>query len=80
MTEKNVKKTVHALRGWRAGQGLTQEELAHKIGYASPSIIQGIESWRLEPKIGEVKKLCDLSRDILQPWDFLEPVEADNAL
>lgn len=75
MIEKNVKKIVHALRGWRAGQGLTQKELAHKIGYASPSIIQGIESWRLEPKIGEVKKLCDLSDGVLTPWDFLKPLD-----
>ena len=72
MTEKNLKKIVHPLRAWRASQGLTQEELARIIGYTSPSIIQGIESWRLEPKIGEVKKLCDLSEGVLKPWDFLE--------
>lgn len=72
MTEKNLKKIVHSLRTWRVSQGLTQEELSRQIGYTSPSIIQGIEAWRFEPKIGEVKKLCDLSEGILKPWDFLE--------
>lgn len=61
---------VHPLRAWRAGQGLTQEELAKKIGYQSPTVIQGIETNRLEPKIGEVLLLCELSGGVLNPEDF----------
>ena len=69
---------VHPLRAWRTDQGLTQTELARKIGYCSPGIIHGIEKYKLDLRISEVKKLCDLSEDVLNPWDFLEPSGAEN--
>ena len=75
-----IKIKVHALRAWRTSQGLTQTEVATILGYLTPGIIHSIETYKLEPKIGEVKKLCDLSENVLQPWDFLEPLEAKNAL
>ena len=71
-------KRVHPLRKWRTDQGFTQTEVASILGYQTPGIIHSIETYKLEPKIGEVKKLCDLSEDILKPWDFLEPLEAEN--
>lgn len=74
-----IKKRVHPLRKWRTDQGFTQTEVATILGYSTPNIIHAIETYKLEPKIGEVKKLCDLSEGILKPWDFLEPLEAENA-
>ena len=71
---------VHALRAWRTSQGLTQTEVATTLGYLTPGIIHSIETYKLDPKISEVKKLCDLSEDVLKPWDFLEPLEAKGAI
>lgn len=66
---------VHPLRAWRAGQGFTQTEVATILGHMSPGIIHAIETYKFDPKISEVKKLCDLSEGILKPWDFLELTE-----
>ena len=62
---------VHPLRAWRAGQGLTQTEVATILGYSSPGTIHAIETYKFDPKISEVKKFCVLSEGILKPWDFL---------
>ena len=67
------KKNIHPLRVWRVSQGLTQLDLAHKLGYASQAIVRGIETWATDPNISEVLKLCRMSKDSLQalnPWDF----------
>ena len=67
------KKNVHPLRVWRASQGLTQLQLAHKLGYESQSIVRGIETWATHPNIGEVLRLCRMSEGSshsLTPWDF----------
>ena len=70
MKEKKLR--IHPVRVWRASQGLSQKKLARLIGYQSQSIIHAIETYKLDPKISEIKKLCDLSEGILTPWDFLE--------
>ena len=69
-----MSKIVHPLRAWRTSQGLTQTEVATVLGYLTPSVIHAIETYKLDPKISEIKKLCDLSKGILSPWDFLETV------
>ena len=66
------KRKVHPLRAWRASQGFTQIEVATVLGYLGPGVIHAIETYKLDPKISEIKKLCDLSENILNPWDFLE--------
>lgn len=66
---------VHALRAWRTSQGFTQTEVATILGYSTPGIIHAIETYKLDPKISEVKKLCDLSDGVLTPWDFLKPLD-----
>lgn len=70
-----IKKRVHPLRKWRTDMGFTQTEVASILGYHTPGIIHSIETYKLEPKIGEIEKLCKLSEGTLEPWDFLIPGE-----
>ena len=49
-----TKINVHPLRVWRASQGLTQLELARKLGYASQSVVRGIETYALDPRATEI--------------------------
>ena len=72
-----LKLPVHPLRIWRVSQGLIQADLANRIGY-NLGFIHNIEKYKAEPRISEVKKLCDLSEGVLKPWDFLEPLETEN--
>lgn len=67
---KKIKLPVHPMRVWRASQGWTIDRLAKTCCY-SPNKIQGIEKWRIIPRISVVLRLCDLSEDVLKPWDFL---------
>lgn len=70
-------KRVHPLRAWRTSQGLTQTELANKTGH-NIGFIHNIEKYKTEPRISEVAQFCNLSEDILKPWDFLESLEVRN--
>ena len=70
MDKINLK--VHPLKAWRVGQNLTQTEVATILGYLTPGIVHNIETYKIDPKISEIKKLCDLSENVLTPWDFLE--------
>lgn len=70
MSEKEFKK-VHPLRVWRVSKGLTQLDLARKLGYVTAGIVQNIEAGRLDPKASEVAKLCQYSNYGLTLWDFV---------
>lgn len=56
--------------------GLTQEELAHKIGYASRSSVQKIETCRTLPmnKIVAVAKALGVSPSYLVGWEEEERI------
>ncbi len=74
---KKIKLPVHPMRVWRISQGWTIEQLAGICCY-SQNKIQGIEKWRIPPRISAVLRLCDLSEGVLKPWDFLEPLDSQN--
>lgn len=51
--------TMKTIRAWRTERGLTQLELANRVG-VTPSTVYGWESGRYEPKARQFRKLAEV--------------------
>ena len=67
-------KTKHPITVWRAGEGLSQKDLAAKLGVTRWSVV-AIETGRRKPSFTLVQSIVDLTgipREALRPDVFGE--------
>jgi transcriptional regulator with XRE-family HTH domain len=68
--------TTHPLRAWRQAAGISQEELAGKVG-TTKSVISRIETGARDASAELLRKIADVTGNQVTPNDVLLRTEPD---